>query len=251
MPKKVKSLGIYFIDVHDCSPAMLRPLQQCWSLGWGPLGSHRRILWRWQRERSRSDCTSALTSQGSRHVDTRRSPRCSNEKWISNDFNIFQYVYSGFHCIGLRERRKSLQIWLKMMVKTMVSDFPTENPVQVLVQAQPANCRGILMPWWAFLQWAAGRMWASSYGWQMDVHPPKDGKCNSQCSYNGYWPMPKRLSSSQGLDKTISREARASFQGDSVGGSCRGFILARLWHWMFALRCCQRDSGSQEWYNMI
>lgn len=25
--------------------------------------------------------------------------------------------------------------------------------VPVLVQAQPANCRGILMPWWAFLQW--------------------------------------------------------------------------------------------------
>ena len=87
MPKKVKSSGIHFIDVHHCSPAMLRPLQ-CWSLGWGPFGSHRRILWRWQCERSRSDCTSALTSQGSRHVDTRRSPRCSNEKWISNDFNM-------------------------------------------------------------------------------------------------------------------------------------------------------------------
>ena len=35
-------------------------------------------------------------------------------RWKVN-FKWFQYVYNGFHCIGLRERRKSLQIWSNMI----------------------------------------------------------------------------------------------------------------------------------------
>ena len=59
--------------------------------------------------------------------------------------------------------------------------FPSPHPMilsQVLVQAQPEKCRGILMPWWAFLQWAAGTaiFFAGFHGWPMDGHLPKDGK---------------------------------------------------------------------------